>query len=136
MSRITQQTRIHKQRGYSLTVGLPSPPKALLPTAVRPLKEAGRLKGSANQWKQLTGVLVIVRTHFCVIQLCYACMKAQSVSHHNSDGERVGNTNQSFFQWQYAWDQLTRKTPTLKKNKMSQHTRQGGLQSSKSCDST
>lgn len=79
-SRITQQTRIHKQRGYSLTVGLPSPPKALLPTAVRPLKEAGRLKGSANQWKQLTGVLVIVRTHFCVIQLCYACMKAQSVS--------------------------------------------------------
>lgn len=95
-SRITQQTRIHKQRGYSLTVGLPSPPKALLPTAVRPLKEAGRLKGSANQWKQLTGVLVIVRTHFCVIQLCYACMKAQSVSHHNSDGERVGNTNQSF----------------------------------------
>lgn len=48
ISWITQQTRIHKQRGYSLTVGFPSPPKALLPTAVRPLKEAGRLKGSAK----------------------------------------------------------------------------------------
>lgn len=38
---------------YSLTVGFPSPPKALLPTAVRPLNDAGRLKGSANQHKQL-----------------------------------------------------------------------------------
>lgn len=29
-----------------VTVGFPSPPKALLPTAVRPLNDAGRLKGS------------------------------------------------------------------------------------------
>lgn len=121
---ITQQTRIHKQGGYSLTVGLPSPPKALLPTAVRPLKEAGRLKGSANQRKQLTGVLLTVRRHYCVTQLCYARMKARSVSTNIilSASQQWwwegGKYEPIFSPVQGVWDHLTRKTSTSKQNKM------------------
>jgi len=48
---------------------------------VSPLKEAGRLKGSANQQKQLklTAVLAVMTKHERVIQLHYTRTKAQSV---------------------------------------------------------
>jgi hypothetical protein len=35
---------------YSLTEGFPRPPKALPPTAAKPVKVDGRLKGSAETW--------------------------------------------------------------------------------------
>lgn len=38
-----------KIKRYSLTEGFPSPPKALPPTAARPVNVDGRLKGSVNE---------------------------------------------------------------------------------------
>lgn len=37
---------------YSLTEGFPSPPKALPPTAARPVNVDGRLKGSVNEMEK------------------------------------------------------------------------------------
>lgn len=41
--------RYKKIERYSLTEGFPSPPKALPPTAARPVNVDGRLKGSVSK---------------------------------------------------------------------------------------
>lgn len=54
--KINSPRQILKSERYSLTEGFPSPPKALPPTAARPVNVDGRLKGSANKIGKETAV--------------------------------------------------------------------------------
>lgn len=62
------------------------------------------------------------------------CPPTSSSLHHSSDGERVGNTNRSFLQCKVYG--IISQEKLLLRSKTRCYTQQGGLQSSKSSDST